>query len=96
MKYFLTKRVFAFKKRIVKISGRARPSDKGVGGRSFRRAQFGLKIRSPSPRSATESILTFRKISLLKARSFNLPEERKQIVDRLLEIVSILVNSWRV
>ena len=96
MKYFLTKRVFAFKKRIAKISGGARPSNKGVGGRSSTRAQFGLKIRGPSPGSATENILTFRKISLLKARSFNLPEERKQIVDRLLEIVSMLVNSWRV
>ena len=72
------------------------PSDKGVGGRSSRRAKFGLKIRSPFPRSATESILTFRKISLLKARGFNLPEERTQILDRLLEIVSMLVDSWRV
>ena len=72
------------------------PSDKGVGGRSFRQTKFGLKIRSPSPRSATESILTFRKISLLKARGFNLPEERTQILDRLLEIVSMLVDSWRV
>ena len=77
MKYFLTKRVFAFKKRIVKISGGARPSDKGVGRRSSTRSQFGLKIRSPSPGSATESILTFRKISLLNARSFSLPEEMK-------------------
>ena len=70
------------------------PSDKGVGRRSSRRAKFGLKIRSPFPRSATERILTCRKISLLKARSFNLPEERTQIVDRLLEIVSLLVDSW--